>query len=125
MRSGPVGQDGCNEAFYGQPVSGPDRAVEIESFRVVNLAHQDIPWKVLQFDVVAHVRRDGPGQGSGEHGRGDQTFGAPVVEVKRVVVTDGGGVVGGPAPVDIDPVRSQPGACKFGVQFHGFSSTDR
>ena len=69
---------------------------------------------------VANVRRDGPGQGHGQHGRGDQALGVLVVEVQGVVITGGGGVVSGPSPVDIGLVRAHPGACELGVQFHDF-----
>jgi hypothetical protein len=65
--------------LYTDRGSRPDQAVEIESFRSVNQGHQDLPGKVLQVEVVANVRRDGLGQGHGQHGRGDQTLGAPVV----------------------------------------------
>ena len=86
-----------------------DEAVNLEMLRIVDLGQKDFFGKIEIFHVFPDPLGNRPGDGNAEHRVGDNAFGTLIVEIKKIVVTEGGGIVHGFPPGDLFPVFFKQG----------------
>jgi hypothetical protein len=69
--------------------------VKLEVFRIVYLREQEFPWEINGLKIFRNTPANLPRQGYGQHRRRDDAFWCFVMEVARIVITDGSGIIHG------------------------------
>jgi hypothetical protein len=113
-----VRENGGNRSPDFYIAAGRYRSVDAQVLSVVDLCKEDFSGETLRFDIICNIFNNRPGHSYGEKGRRDDPFRALIIEVKRVGIADGRGIIHGPAGAYQARVFFQGGADEIRGQFH-------